>query len=155
MPYIHVYNIILSLPPSPFPLSHSLSLPPSTDTQPYSEVVNKPQIPPLHPQTSADSSDEATTLELMEYLLKSLTQVDVLYWDDPSNYIRGFAYLFFSFKLFFLACLYKDFRSSSGLYLHTKPLPTRILQAGSNRCRLGETESLLVSQRGMSFQSHT
>ena len=117
MPYIHS----ISLHPPSLSLSLSLSLSPSTDTRPYSEVVNKPQIPPLHPQTSADSSDEATTLELMEYLLKSLTQVDVLYWDDPSNYIRGFAYLFFSFKLFFLACLYKDFRSSSGLYSPSDP----------------------------------
>jgi hypothetical protein len=102
-------------------IHHSLSLSTNTHISPSSEVVNKPQIPPLHPQTSTDSSDEATTLELMEYLLKSLTQVDVLYWDDPSNYIRGFAYLFFSFKLFFLACLYKDFRSSSGLYSLSDP----------------------------------
>ena len=106
-----MYTYTLSLS---FMLAH-------TTCQSFAEVVNKPQIQPLHPQTSTDSSDEATTLELMEYLLKSLTQVDLLYWDDPANYIRGFAYLFFSFKLFFLACLYKDFRSMSGLYSPSDP----------------------------------
>ena len=58
----------------------------------------------------------------MEYLLKCLTsQVELLYWDDLSNYNRGFAYLFFAFKVFFLACLYKDFRSGSGLYSPSDP----------------------------------
>ena len=69
-----------------------------------------------------DTSNETITLELMEYLLRCLTsQVDLLYWDDPAQYVRGFAYLFYSFKLFFLACLYKDFRNSAGLYSPSDP----------------------------------
>ena len=55
-------------------------------------------------------------------LLEILTeQTCWLHWDDPSQCVRGFGHLFFLFKLFYLACLYKDFRSEAGLY--TPPTP--------------------------------
>jgi len=49
-------------------------------------------------------------------------QVGRLQWEDPSNHLRSFAFLFFLFKLFYLACLYKGFRTDAGLYTQT-PAP--------------------------------
>ena len=40
-------------------------------------------------------------------------------------------------------------------YSRIGPSYENIANSGSHRCSLGEIESLIVSQRGMSFQSHT
>ena len=48
-------------------------------------------------------------------------QVGRLHWADPSQGHSGFAFLFFLFKLFYLACLFKNFRTEAGLYSQTPP----------------------------------
>ena len=74
----------------------------------------------------------------MEYLLTSLThevnhstfilltrytfQVCRLKWTDPSQHLKGFSFLFFQFKIFYLVCLYKNFRSAAGLYSPPPPI---------------------------------
>lgn len=62
------------------------------------------------------------TEELITCLLESLSRhAHWLHWDDPRQSLRGFAHLFFLIKLFYLACLYKDFQKDAGLY--STPLP--------------------------------
>ena len=61
------------------------------------------------------------SLLLSLLLLLLLFQVGRLQWEDPSNHLRGFAFLFFLFKLFYLACLYKGFRTEAGLYTQAPP----------------------------------
>jgi hypothetical protein len=78
-------------------------------------------MPKSHGAGSASSQSAAE--ELMVCLLESLTvQSSFLHWDEPGQYLRGFARLFFLFKLFYLACLYKDFRSDASLYTPPSPL---------------------------------
>ena len=61
----------------------------------------------------------------MTCLLQCLTdQTSLLQWDKPDQHLRGFAHLFFLFKLFYLACLYKDFREEAVLY--TPPAPPEL-----------------------------
>ena len=85
------------------------------------EVVTPAVIYPLAPDSSG-ATDEEVTLTLMEFLLKSLTsQADRIQWEEPRQHQRGFAFLFFLFKLFYLACLYKNFRYEAGLYEQSPP----------------------------------
>ena len=48
-------------------------------------------------------------------------QVGRLKWNDPSKHLKGFSFIFFQFKLFYLACLYKKYRSDVGLYSPIAP----------------------------------
>ncbi len=85
-----------------------------------------PLVPRLPPEAVGGSSCSETE-QLMICLLESLTEHTCqLHWDNPSQHLRGFAHLFFLFKLFYLACLYKDFRSDSALY--SLPTPPQIGQ---------------------------
>ena len=85
------------------------------------EVVCSNVLVPLVPR-SADQPNASEAEQLMVCLLEILTQhTRWLHWDDPAQHVRGFAHLFFLFKLFYLACLYKDFRSDAALY--TPPTP--------------------------------
>ena len=51
-------------------------------------------------------------------------QVGRLHWEDPAQHLHGFSFLFFLFKLFYLACLFKNFRSEAGLYSQSLPPDT-------------------------------
>lgn len=90
------------------------------------EVVCSNVLHPLMPHPAAEvSSKVSATEELMVCLLECLTeQTCLLHWDQPGRYLRGFARLFFLFKLFYLACLYKDFRNDDCLYTPPSPLLT-------------------------------
>ena len=80
-----------------------------------------PLVPCGPPSETADHYSD--TEQLVMCLLESLTELTGrLHWDDPSRHLRGFAHLFFLFKLFYLACLYKDFRSEAALYSPPSPL---------------------------------
>jgi len=80
---------------------------------------------PLAPSSTDQQRSTATpTEELMTCLLEGLSRyAHWLHWDDPMQSLRGFAHLFFLFKLFYLACLYKDFQKDAGLYT-TPQAPT-------------------------------
>jgi hypothetical protein len=76
----------------------------------------------IYPIYNVNSPTSDPTLSLMEYLLVCLTtQACRLKWNDPSNHSKAFAFLFFQFKLFYLVCLYKNFRSDAGLYSQLPP----------------------------------
>lgn len=57
------------------------------------------------------------------------SQIGRLHWEDPAQHLHGFAFLFFLFKLFYLACLYKNFRTEAGLY--SQPPPPDISERNS------------------------
>ena len=48
-------------------------------------------------------------------------QVGRSHWEEAVQHLRGFAFHFYLFKLFYLACLFKNFRTEAGLY--TQPPP--------------------------------
>lgn len=86
-------------------------------------VVHPNVLIPLIPCGPEQQNSSTTqTEELMTCLLEGLSRhAHWLHWDDPAKSVRGFAHLFFLFKLFYLACLYKDFQKDAGLYTTPQP----------------------------------
>lgn len=107
---IHVYIWIISVIIQSFFLSRFIS-----------EWVESREINPVFSSSHFTGTDP--TIDLMDYLLNCLTvQVGRLKWGDTSKHVKGFSFLFFQFKLFYLACLYRNFRSDAGLYCQP-PIP--------------------------------
>lgn len=107
------------------------------------EVLCPNLLIPLFPPTPEQEEIDATEC-LMDYLLESLTeQTHWLHWNEPSMARKGFAYLFFLFKLFYVGCLFKDFHKEAGLY--TLPVCPPLPVAGQYRHSVGTPCKICVS----------